>query len=170
METLNSAAIISFVRHRAGLTQEEMALRAGTSQPEVARYENGKASPSTSTLLRLVRAGGFDIDVRIKKATASNLSGKRARKVRQAKLAIKEMVEKSGASNVRLFGSVARGEDRKSSDIDFLVDFDLSKGLLPIHRLNKELSKLLKERVEVAPVDALKPEVLRNALSEAVPL
>jgi hypothetical protein len=147
-----------------------MALRAGTSQPAVARYENGKTSPSTSTLLRLVRAGGYDIDVRIKKATASNLSGSRAQKVRRAKVAIKAIMGKSGASNVRLFGSVARGQDTRTSDIDFLVDYDLSKGLMPIHRLNRELSKLLEERVEVAPVGALKPEILKNALAEAVPL
>jgi hypothetical protein len=76
----------------------------------------------------------------------------------------------AGASNVRLFGSVARGEDREDSDIDFLVDFDLSGGLLPILRLNEELSELLGDRVEVAPVGVLKQEVLDHALEEAVPL
>ncbi len=85
-------------------------------------------------------------------------------------MAIKSLMEKSGATNVRLFGSVARGEDTKQSDVDFLVDFDLTQGLLPILKLNEALSKLLGERVEVAPAGALKAEVLKNALSEAVPL
>lgn len=170
MITLDSAALISLVRHKAGLSQEELALRAGTSQPAVARYEAGKASPSTSTLLRLLRAGGYDLDVQIRKASATDLSGKRARKVRREKVAIKSLMEKSGATNVRLFGSVARGQDTKHSDIDFLVDFDVTQGLLPILKLNADLSKLLGERVEVAPTGALKQEVLKNALSEAVPL
>jgi hypothetical protein len=90
--------------------------------------------------------------------------------VRHHKVAIKFIMGKFGASNVRLFGSVARGQDTKASDIDFLVDFDLSRGLLQIIKLNKELSQLLGERVDVAPMGALKPEVLANALSEAVPL
>lgn len=170
VNTLDSAVIISSVRRKAGLSQEELARRAGTSQPAVARYESGKSSPSTSTLLRLLRAAGYDLEVQIRKASAADLSGTRARKVRSEKLAIKSLMEKSGATNVRLFGSVARGEDRHHSDVDFLVDFDLSQGLLPILKLNRELSKLLGERVEVAPAGALKPEVLKSALSEAVPL
>lgn len=170
MNTLDSAALISQVRHNAGLSQEELARRAGTSQPAVARYETGKASPSTSTLLRLLRAGGYDLDVQIRKASVTDLSGERARKVRRERLAIKSMMEKSGATNVRLFGSVARGEDTKESDIDLLVDFDITQGLLPILKLNADLSRLLGERVEVAPVGALKQAVLKSALSEAVPL
>lgn len=170
MITLDSAALISLVRHKAGLSQEELAKRAGTSQPAVARYETGKASPSTSTLLRLLRAGGYDLDVQIRKASATDLSGNRARKVRRERLAIKSIMEKSGATNVRLFGSVARGEDTKNSDVDFLVDFDIAQGLLPILKLNADLSKLLGERVEVSPEGALKREVLKSALSEAIPL
>lgn len=170
MNTLDSAALISQVRRKAGLSQEELARRAGTSQPAVARYETGRAAPSTSTLLRLLRAGGYDLDVQIRKASVTNLSGKRARKVRRERLAIKALMERSGATNVRLFGSVARGEDTKDSDIDLLVDFDLAQGLLPILKLNADLSRLLGERVEVAPVGALKQAVLKSALSEAVPL
>ena len=79
-------------------------------------------------------------------------------------------MKKAGASNIRLFGSVARGEDNPNSDVDFLVDFDISRGLLPIVGLNRELSKLLGERVEVSPVGALKADVLKNALAEAIPL
>lgn len=170
MEVLNTAKLIAFVRHDAGLTQDELAHRAGTSQPAVARYESGKASPSVSTLLRLIRAGGYDLDVQIKKATPSDLSGVRAQKVRKAKVAIRALTQQAGASNVRLFGSVARGQDTELSDVDLLIDFDLSLGLLPIIRLNRQLSDLLKEHVEVSPVGVLKPEVLESALAEAVPL
>jgi hypothetical protein len=110
------------------------------------------------------------LDVEVKKTSASNLSGSRAQKIRRAKAKIKSLMKSAGASNVRLFGSVARGDDTENSDIDFLVDFDLSNGLLPIIRLNDELSVLLGDRVEVAPAGVLKEEVLKRALAEAVPL
>lgn len=170
VKTLNSAAILTRVRRQSGLSQGELAQRAGTSQSAIARYENGKASPSTTTLVRLLKAAGYQLDVEVRKTSASNLSSNRAQKIRRSRAAIKALMKSAGASNVRLFGSVARGEDTANSDIDFLVDFDLSHGLLPILRLNEELSELLGDRVEVAPVGVLKQEVLKHALEEAVPL
>lgn len=54
-------ALIHSARSRAGLTQAELAARAGTSQTAVARYERGRALPTLETLYRLVRACGFDL-------------------------------------------------------------------------------------------------------------
>lgn len=170
METLNSAAIVTFVREKAGLTQTELAERAGTSQPAVARYENGSANPSTATLQRLTRAAGYEMRVRLIPVKASNLSTDRAKKLRRARGEITSLLAKAGANNVRIFGSVARGEDKAGSDIDLLVDFDVDQGLLPILHLNQDLSRLLKEKVEVSPERMLKPDVLARALAEAVPL
>jgi transcriptional regulator with XRE-family HTH domain len=56
-----SWALLREARRRAGLTQRELAERAGTSQAAVARIERGRQSPSLETLQRLVRACGFDI-------------------------------------------------------------------------------------------------------------
>ena len=53
--------IIIEARRRAGLAQGELAKRAGTSQPAVARLERGHGSPTLATLERLVRAAGFDL-------------------------------------------------------------------------------------------------------------
>lgn len=167
---MDSAAIVRVVRERAGLTQEELARRAGTSQPAVARYESGSAHPSTATLQRLTRAGGYELQVELVRANPSDLSTDRARKLRRHRGEILAAMEREGARNVRIFGSVARGEDGEGSDIDLLVDFDLHRGLLPFVRLNFELSQLLDERVEVSPQGILKPDVLDNALADAVPL
>ena len=52
-------------RRRAGLTQRQLALRAGVSQPTVARIESGEASPSFERILELVRAAGLDLDVHV---------------------------------------------------------------------------------------------------------
>jgi len=170
MKLLNSSDIVEEVRRLSGLTQSELALRAGTSQAAVARYESGVSNPSTATLQRLTRAAGFEVRVQLVPVKASNLRSKRATKLRKQRGEINNLLFSVGASNPRIFGSVARGEDTESSDIDLLVDFDVAQGLLPIIELNSKLSKLLGERVEVSPIDVLKPSVLESALSEAVPL
>ena len=80
MKILDSSQIIEEVRRLAGLTQSELALRAGTSQAAVARYENGISNPSTATLQRLTRAAGYEVRVQIVPVKASNLNSKRAAK------------------------------------------------------------------------------------------
>jgi uncharacterized protein len=81
------------------------------------------------------------------------------------------VAEKHGASNVRIFGSVARGEANEDSDIDFLVDYDLEKitpwfpsGLL------LDLEQLLNHKVDVATVDMLKDRIRDRVLQEAITL
>jgi len=170
MKILNSSAIIDEARRLSGLTQAELAKRAGTSQSAVARYENGTSSPSTATLQRLTRAAGFEVRIKLVEVSSSDLSSKRASKLRKKRGEINILLAKAGASNPRIFGSVARGDDNDASDIDLLVDFDILNGLIPILELNKKLSKLLGEKVEVSPSSVLKPSILESALSEAVPL
>ncbi len=170
MRTLDSAAIINEVRQIAGLTQAQLARRSGTSQAAIARYESGDSNPSTATLQRITRAAGFEVQLNLVPVKASDLSSKRAAKLRKERGKINSLLADAGASNPRIFGSVARGEDNQLSDIDLLVDFDVDRGLLPIMKLNNELSRLLSERVEVSPARALKKSILENALGEAVPL
>jgi transcriptional regulator with XRE-family HTH domain len=57
--------LVREARKRAGLTQAELAARAGTTQSAVARIESGTVNPSLDHLAKLVRAAGFDIDVRL---------------------------------------------------------------------------------------------------------
>lgn len=56
-------ALLRAARHRAGLSQEQLADRAATSQPAVARLERGVSSPTLATLERLVGAAGFDLRI-----------------------------------------------------------------------------------------------------------
>ncbi|MGH3446984.1 MAG: helix-turn-helix domain-containing protein [Nocardioidaceae bacterium] len=52
-------------RRRAGLTQAELAVRAGTAQSGIARWESGRTAPSLDDVRRLVRLCGFDVEVAI---------------------------------------------------------------------------------------------------------
>jgi transcriptional regulator with XRE-family HTH domain len=58
---MNGAAVVTRARRRAGLTQAELARRAGTSQPVISAYEHGRRDPSIETLRRLVRATGAEL-------------------------------------------------------------------------------------------------------------
>ena len=61
---MTPAALIRQVRHRRGLTQAELARRAGTSQPVVSAYEQGHRDPTYTTLRRLIAAGGESLELR----------------------------------------------------------------------------------------------------------
>lgn len=74
-----------------------------------------------------------------------------------------------GAHDVRVFGSVVRGEAGPESDIDLLVRLEPERTLLDLGGLYAELEELL-GRVDVVPEEGLKPEVRERVLAEAVPL
>lgn len=75
-----------------------------------------------------------------------------------------------GASNVRVFGSVARGDAREESDVDILVDLAPGRSLLDHAALMVDLEDLLGRRVDVATERGLKPHVRERILREAVRL
>jgi predicted nucleotidyltransferase len=71
---------------------------------------------------------------------------------------------------VRVFGSVARGEDTENSDVDLLVDLAPEVGLFGLGRLERELTDLLGVRVDVVPAGDLKPDAQRDVIRDAVTL
>jgi len=75
-----------------------------------------------------------------------------------------------GAYNVRVFGSVARGEATEESDIDLIVDFEPGRSLLDHAGLWLELQELLGVRVDVVSSRGLKGHIRERVLQEAVPL
>lgn len=75
-----------------------------------------------------------------------------------------------GLNNVRVFGSVARGEDRPESDLDLLVDVPPGVGLFALARCRHELEALLGVPIDLVPAGDLKPGVARAAHAQAIPL
>lgn len=78
-----------------------------------------------------------------------------------------DAARRHGASKVRVFGSVARGEDADGSDVDFLVDFKPGATLLDLADLKDEFEAILGRSVDVLSSAALKPrdeDIRREAL------
>ena len=90
--------------------------------------------------------------------------------MRQHRKALLEAVRSAGASNLRVFGSVARGEDGPDSDVDLLVDLPEATSLFAVLALEGTLERILKVNVDLAPVSSLKPRVRAEALADAVAL
>lgn len=83
---------------------------------------------------------------------------------------ILQIAKRHGAYNVRVFGSVIRGEERADSDVDFLVEFEADRSLLDEVALIQDLAAFLQRPVDVAEPEALHWYVKDKILGEAVDL
>jgi predicted nucleotidyltransferase len=83
---------------------------------------------------------------------------------------ILSLAQKYGARNVRIFGSVARGDAREDSDIDVLVDLESGRSLLDLGGLLMDLQNLLGCRVDVVTTKGLRERIRSKVLKEAVSL
>lgn len=83
---------------------------------------------------------------------------------------ILKIAAEHGASNVRVFGSVARGEAGPSSDLDLLVEFDLDRSLFDHVALIQDLEDLLGRKVDVVTEDSLHWYIRDRVLAEAIAL
>lgn len=94
-----------------------------------------------------------------------------AEQIRGRREEILAIAAKHGAFNVRLFGSVARGEEKADSDIDFLVDYDLTQisPWFPVG-LIQDWEALLHHRVDVVTAQSLHHCIRDRILNEAIAL
>lgn len=90
--------------------------------------------------------------------------------LQQKREEILHLAAQHGASNVRIFGSVAKGEEREDSDVDFLVDMNSDRSLLDRIGLIQDLEDLLGRKVDVATVKGLREYFRERILSQAIPL
>ena len=93
---------------------------------------------------------------------------KPSQKIQQHQQKIQELAQQFGIKNIRIFGSVAKGEDTENSDLDLLVEASPTTTLFDIFGLQIELEELLKHKVDVVTDNSLpskfKDEVLRYAI------
>src|SRR5215469_7296052 len=122
--TETAGALLRQARVAAGLSQAELAARAGVTQSVISAYESGHRQPALRTLAALIAAAAAH-----------------------------------GVTNLRVFGSVARGTDRPDSDLDLLADLPPDMGLLGLGRVQAELEAIVGSQVDLVPADDLKPGV-----------
>jgi predicted nucleotidyltransferase len=81
---------------------------------------------------------------------------------------ILEVASRHGVSNIRVFGSVARGEARRGSDVDFLVDIEKGRSLFDLGGFYADLEDLLGCAIDLGT--DVKPRLREHIEAEAVPL
>ena len=81
-----------------------------------------------------------------------------------------EVVEKYRVSELGIFGSFVRGEQKKRSDIDILVEFNEKDipGLLKLCEMERYLQRLLKKKVDLVIKSGIRPELKRGILKEII--
>lgn len=171
---MTAGAVLRQARHTAGLTQREVATRAGVQQSVVSAYESGGREPSLAVLSSLVEACGVSLEVHLGEAlpagTGLGAVGPIGRRLRRRRAAVLAVAARHGMTELRVFGSVARGQDTDSSDLDLLVHVPEGTGLLALGRFTQELEDLLHVPVDVVPDDSVKPRVRDNIDRDLVPL
>ncbi|MGL4339711.1 MAG: nucleotidyltransferase domain-containing protein [Rhodoglobus sp.] len=125
---------------RAGLSQRQISEAIGRSQPEVSR---------------LLRFHGH-----------TELGGT----LERHRTPLLKLLGSAGGRDVRVFGSVSRGEDGPGSDIDLLVDFTSPLSLFDLSRLETAAAALTGVSVDIVPSTTLRSPVAARVLAEAVPL
>jgi predicted nucleotidyltransferase len=90
--------------------------------------------------------------------------------LKEKRTAILNIAERHGARNVRVFGSVARGDFDEKSDLDLLVEMEPGKSLFDHAALLIDLQELLGCKVDVVSEKGIKPRIRERVLKEARPL
>ena len=136
------AELVAAVRRAAadGMTQAQIAAEIGRSQPEVSR------------LLRF--HGGSDL----------------ARRLRSSAPELRRRLREEGGVDLRVFGSLAAGDDRPGSDVDLLFAMRRPIGLMALARLEREFAELVGADVDLVPESSLRPDVRDRILAESVRL
>jgi uncharacterized protein len=172
MEPATAGALLRQARKRAALSQVGLAARAGVTQSVISAYESGQRQPSIPVLARLVDAAGFELTLGLRRPPGRlrRLSGPVGRRVRRHRKDLVTAAAAHGVSNLRVFGSVARGEDHLDSDLDLLADFPPELSLFGLGRLEAELEAIIGTRVDLIPAADLKPGVRERVEADLIVL
>ena len=90
--------------------------------------------------------------------------------LRANKQEILQLVEAAGATNLRVFGSVLRGDDNANSDIDFLVDWEADVSMFDVIDLQHKLEDKLHKKVDLVSAENLHWYIKTDVLNQAQPI
>ena len=80
------------------------------------------------------------------------------------------ILKKYNVKKAGIFGSYVRGEQKKNSDVDLLVEVDKKVSLIGFIRLKNILEKAVKRKVDLVEYDCIRQEIRQNVLGEEVPI
>ncbi|MBO0980113.1 helix-turn-helix domain-containing protein [Microbacterium sp. SD291] len=161
-----AAAVLRHARKESGLTQAALARLAGMTQSVVSEYENGRREPSFDAVDRLVSAAGLAIEISPQPRHSDRMLDNVLAHSEELRRALRPL----GAQRIRVFGSVARGDDSDSSDIDLVVDVPPATGIFGLLRMQREAEAVLGRSVDLVPNDGLRPAVAAAIEREGVVL
>lgn len=81
---------------------------------------------------------------------------------------VKKVLEKHGATKAGIFGSYVRGEQRKNSDVDVLVELNDGGGLIEFIKIKNEIERAIGKKVDLVEYDLIRKELRENILKEEV--
>lgn len=136
------------------MTQAQLAVATGIHQPTISSYESGSSEPRPENIARLLAATQMRPSLVLKRHRDEVIAIAAANRAR----------------NVRVFGSIARGQDRSESDIDLLVTFDEGASLFDLSGLGLALEALLGRRVDIVSDGVDDDAFMARIALEAIPL
>lgn len=147
----DAGSLLREARARRGLSQRGLADRTGIAQTTIARIESGRHQPSLGTLTRLLAGAGFrpTLDL-VNTVPPSEL-------LAEHRDGVLDAARRHRMDRVQVFGSVARGEDGPSSDLDLLVTPGDDATLFDRSAFAAEVEDLLGVHVDVVSSTALRP-------------
>ncbi|MEK6896231.1 MAG: nucleotidyltransferase family protein [Nanoarchaeota archaeon] len=95
---------------------------------------------------------------------------KKKSEIENIKEKIMPLLKKHKVTRAGIFGSYARGEQTKKSDVDILVELDNDTGLLEFAHIKGLLEKELKRKVDLVEYEGIRKELRKNILSEEIPI
>ena len=162
------------------LTQEELAARLSISQSNVSRLER-RRDMLVSTLRDVIAAFGGELRlsavfsdetvelVQFEDTSAMvNHRDPASPAIAKIREQVADVMRRRGVVRAGVFGSVARGEADKASDVDFLVEFEKGRSLLDLSGLRLDLCEALERDVDVATPGSLHPRLRDAILAELV--
>ena len=170
--TIAAGTLLKRARAAAGMSQSELAHVAGVPQSVISVYEAGKRQPSVPTLAALVDATGMRLRLSVEPRPVglARLEGPLGARLRRHRSRVRALLSERGMHLVGVFGSVARGEEGPSSDVDLLVTVDEGVGLFTMGWAREALEQLLGAPVDLVPEDGLKPTVREDVRRDLVAL
>ncbi|WP_323743240.1 helix-turn-helix domain-containing protein [Curtobacterium sp. VKM Ac-1395] len=154
MRTDRAAQLIRRARLDIGMSQDDLARSVDVPRSVVSAYEGGRAHPSSESLQRILRA------LRLRPSIPLTLYAD----------AIREAAGRFHLSNVRVFGSVLRGEDTEDSDIDLLVAMTDSVSLFDLGAFALAVEEITGFPVDLLTDDQTHDRHFAHVQAQAVPL